>query len=116
MALYDLDIPYEHYHEIIKDWPEYVLRQASDVLLIGLVKDRMEDLQTSLPQELLNAGTELQKDAALRAATEPYLPQGSSYEQVLWAIYPTPKPTAGPRIDEDEETSLFSAYNHGISP
>ena len=116
MALYELDMPYEHYHEIIKDWPEYVLRQASDVLLAGLVKDRMVDLQTSLPQELLNACTEFQKDAALRAATAPYLPQGSSYEQVLWAIYPTPKPTAGPRIDEDEETSLFSAHNHGISP
>ena len=114
-ALYALDMPYEHYHDIIKAWPEYILRGASDLLLIGLVKERLIDPTLSLPLDLLNAGTDSQKETALRAATVPYLPQGSSYEQVLWAIYPTPKPTAGPRIDEDEETSLFSAAIHGLA-
>ena len=117
MALFELNIPYEYYHDIIKDWPEYVLEQASDVLLVGLLTERLtDDTSPALHQDMLSARTAPQQESALRAATVPYLPQGSSYEQVLWAIYPTPKPTAGPRVDEDEETSLFSAAKYGISP
>ena len=57
-----------------------------------------------------------EQEAALRAATIPYLPEGTGYEQALWRIYPTPKPTAGPRVDEDEETSLFSLAGHAVAP
>lgn len=114
-ALFSLDIPYEYYYDVIKDWPEYLLRQASDILLIGLVKERLHNPALLLPNAILNADTEEDRETVLRASTMPYLPEGSSYEQVLWAIYPTPKPTAGPRIDQDEETSLFSAASYGIS-
>lgn len=117
MALFQLNIPFEYYHDIIKDWPEYVLAQGSDILLVGLLSERLsDDASADLPLDMISAHTQTQQASALREATAPFLPQGRSYEQVLWAIYPTPKPTAGPRIDEDEETSLFSSAIHGIAP
>lgn len=115
-ALHALDIPYEQYYEVIKTLPEYVLAGATDVLLEGLVRQQLGDAAQSVPQSLLSAVTVEEQEAALRTATIPYLPEGTGYEQALWRIYPTPKPTAGPRVDEDEETSLFSFTGHAVAP
>ena len=115
-ALYALNIPYEQYYEVIKGLPEYVLAGATDMLLEGLVKSRLTENPQPIPHQLLSASTPEEQEAALRTATLPYLPEGTGYEQALWRIYPTPKPTAGPRVDEDEETSLFSYTSHAVSP
>ncbi len=115
-ALYALSIPYEHYYEAIRDLPEYVLSGATDLLLEGLVRSRLSDDPRPLSSRLLSASTPQEQEEALRAETLPYLPEGTGYEQALWQIYPTPKPTAGPRVDEDEETSLFSYTSHVLSP
>lgn len=112
-AIYALDIPYETYLAQMEKLPEYVLQGASDLLLIGLYQQMSGAEQpASFPQSADSEG----QAAALRAATLPYLPEGKSYEEVLWAIYPTPKPTAGPRVDLDEESLLFSLDSHGLSP
>ena len=115
-AVHALDIPYEHYYAVIKDLPGYVLAGATDVLLEGLARGQLQDNPQPLPQDMLSAITIEEQEAALRAATIPYLPEGTGYEQALWRIYPTPKPTAGPRVDEDEETSLFSLAGHAVAP
>ena len=100
-AIHALDIPYEDYVAAIEGLPEYVLRGATDLLLVALVKDSQ--------QAAMLAGVDKEEQASmLRVATLPHLPEGSSYESVLWAIYPTPKPTAGPRVETDEESLLFS--------
>lgn len=112
LAVTALDVPLEHYVAAIEGLPEYVLRGATDTLLIGLARPRLEDASQPLPAALLSAGPGQQQEA-LRAATLPFLAPGVSYESVLWAIYPTPKPTAGPRVDSDEETSLFSSLGGG---
>jgi len=108
-AIYALDVPLETYVAAVSQLPEYVLRGGSDLLLEGLARQLMAEVPQQPAPDLMGAQTPEQQDAALRAATAPYLPAGASYEQVLWAVYPTPKPTAGPRIDADEETSLFSS-------
>ncbi len=112
MAVHSLDIPLEHYIGVVKQLPEYVLRGATDHLLAGLVREQLASDSALLPSQLLAARPEQQQEA-LRAATLPYLAPGLSYESALWAIYPTPKPTAGPRVDLDEETSLFSGLGGG---
>lgn len=109
-AIHRLNIPLEEYHRRASGLPEYVLRGATDVLLSALLTDGAQ-----IPPALMNAREAPQMAQALREATLPYLPAGQSYEQALWAIYPTPKPTAGPRVDDDQETSLFSGDNHGIA-
>ncbi len=108
-AMATLDVPMEEYMQRIKGLPEYVLRGATDKLLIGLAGG-----DAPIPAALFDAREEPQMAQALREATLPYLSPGESYEQVLWAIYPTPKPTAPPRVDTDEETSLFSGSGNGI--
>lgn len=104
-AMHALQIPMETYIEHIASLPEYVLRGGTDYLFVGLVSDRLAEkpVVQSFPSAPEDA------NAVLRAATVPYLPEGTSYEAALWAVYPTPRPTAGPRVDLDEETSLFSS-------
>ncbi len=104
-AMQALDIPLETYVEYAKLIPEYVLRGASHVLLAGLVGDLMAGRP---PQhlQLLNDASEGEREAALRTATAPYLEAGQTYEQALWYAYPTPRPTAPPWTDKDEEVQL----------
>lgn len=99
-AIHALDIPYEHYVAAVESLPEYVLRGATDYLLVALAKDAAQAAQ-------LASAAQDEQASALRAATLPHLPEGASYESVLWEIYPTPKPTAGPRVDPDEDSALF---------
>lgn len=115
-ALFTLDIPLETYTAQIKKLPDYVLRGATDKLLIGLLTPLLADETAPLPVALLNAEPETQAQA-LRSATLPFLEDGTSYESVLWAIYPTPRPTAGPRVETDVETSVFTSErrNDGLS-
>ena len=109
-AVHALDIPYESYVERIAPLPDYVLRRATDKLLIGILQG-----DADIPTALLQASDAAAGEDILRAATLPFLSPNESYEQVLWAIYPTPKPTAGPRVDSDEESSLFSGKHNGIA-
>jgi D-alanyl-D-alanine carboxypeptidase len=107
-ALFALDIPLETYAAQLEKLPEYVLRGATDRLLVGLLTPLLADETAAIPIALLNAEPENQAQA-LRSATLPFLAAGTSYEAVLWAIYPTPKPTAGPRVENDVETSVFTS-------
>lgn len=110
-AVYALDLPFETYAQRLQGLPEYVLRGATDTLLVSLLQE-----EAAIPAVLLSAQGEQSQQMALREATLPLLAAGTTYEQALWAIYPTPKPTAGPRIDEDEESSLFALLpGHGLS-
>lgn len=105
-AIHALSIPLEHYVETLQTLPDYVVNGGSDVLLSGLVRD-IRAGNTAVTVGLSGA---MDEDAALRAATQRYLPQGVSYEAALWACYPTPRPTSAPRVDSDtEEVSLFSS-------
>ena len=105
-AMHQLDIPLETYCEYAARLPEYVLTGGSHPLLAGLIGDLMAGRQ---PEHLsmLEHATASQREEALRAATLPYLASGESYEQALWYAYPTPKPTAEPWVDEDEDIALF---------
>ncbi len=116
MAVHALNVPYEKYVEAISDLPEYVLSGATDLLLAGIARSRLAGEASPLPEQLLNANTREEQAEALRAATLPYLPEDLTYEKALWAIYPTPKPTAGPRVDEDEETHLSVVSGHAVTP
>ncbi len=101
-AMFELDIPLETYVVYAYKLPEYVLSSGSHALLSGLMGDMIKGQQ---PQhlDLLLASKNGDQDAALRLATQPYLKDGLTYEQALWYAYPTPKPTAAPWVDKDEE-------------
>ena len=107
-ALYALDIPLEAYIPQMEKLPEYVLRGATDLLLTALVRPMLADETAAVPAALAFVPAQMQAEA-LRSATLPYLDAGVSYESALWAIYPTPRPTAGPRVETDEETSVFTS-------
>ncbi|NLX83797.1 MAG: M15 family metallopeptidase [Clostridiales bacterium] len=110
-AMHDLDIPLEIYVEHAKQLPEYVLRGANHVLLSGLIKELMEGNHPSVLDDLRNAKADEQAEA-LRKATLPMLKAEQTYEDVLYYAYPTPKPTAAPWTDEDEEeVELFFGSN-----
>lgn len=97
-----LDIPLETYVAQAALLPEYVLNGASHVLLAGLMEEMLAGQQPEALEALKNATPEAREEA-LRQATLPYLKEGESYEQALWLAYPSPKPTAKPWVDEDEE-------------
>lgn len=101
-AMHDLDIPLETYVEHAKALPEYVLRGANHVLLAGLVKELMAGNHPPVLDDLRKAAPNEQAEA-LRLATLPMLSSDQTYEDVLYYAYPTPKPTAAPWTDEDEE-------------
>ncbi len=101
--MHQLDIPLETYVEYAAQLPGYVLTGGSHVLLAGLIGQMMAG-QT--PQHLQLLREAVDQEQALRDATAPYLPPGQSYEQALWYAYPTPRPTAPPWTDEDEEVRL----------
>lgn len=107
-AVHELNVPYEYYYAQISKLPEYVLNKAPAALLSGLVREMMDGKEPEALQSLLSAqGSD--EDTAIKEATLPYLKAGESYDQALWASYPTPeppKPTSAPRVDTDEETTL----------
>ena len=103
-AIHALDIPLETYTAYLAALPAYAIEGGSDVLLAGLVKDLMAGNQQQLGILMSKTGGE---EGALRGATKKYLPDNTTYEQALWAVYPTPRPTSAPRVDDDEEVSLF---------
>ena len=76
----------------------------------------LADETMPVPAALVDAAPAMQAEA-LRDATMPYLEASTSYESALWAIYPTPRPTAGPRVETDTETSVFTSerQNDGLS-
>lgn len=111
-ALYRLNIPFETYHACILTLPEYVLTGASDLLLEGLVQQMLATPEVPAPQVLVEAAEDAY-DEALRAATAPFLPEGTTYEQALWACYPTPAPTSPPYQDRDEEATWLMEEGGG---
>lgn len=104
-AMQTLDIPLETYTQYLSMLPSYAVQGGSDVLLSGVVSDMMEGNQQSMLLLLSGVGNE---ESTLRNVTQKYLMPGITYEQALWACYPTPRPTSAPRVDDDEEVSLFS--------
>ncbi len=107
-ALYHLNIPLETYVAYAQHLPEYVLAKGNNFLLQGLVSQMIAG---NTPEALsaLALADGMGQEAAMRAASAPFLPEGTSYDQAVWYAYPTPRPTSAPRVDEDEETSLFQA-------
>lgn len=105
-AIFQLDIPMETYVAAAALLPGYVLTGGSHPLLAGLIGP-MAAGETPEALRSLAGAKAAEREERLRAATAPYLPEGTSYEQALWYAYPTPRPTAGPRVDMDEETSLY---------
>ncbi|MDO5022060.1 MAG: M15 family metallopeptidase [Eubacteriales bacterium] len=108
-ALYWLDMPLEKYTGYMEQLPEYVLDGGCDYLLYGLVKEMEVGNYTNVNQ--LKAAQGNDRDIAMKAATQAYLPKQISYEQALWRCYPTPMPTMAPRVDNDTDISLFSNMN-----
>lgn len=106
-ALFHLDIPLETYTAYAQLLPEYVLNRGNHYLLEGLIGQMMAGKTPEALSDLRQADAPGQ-DAAMRAASAPFLPEGTSYDQAVWYAYPTPRPTSAPRVDEDEETSLFA--------
>ena len=111
-AIYQLDIPLETYVEYAAQLPGYVLTGGSHVLLSGLIADLKNGIQPAR-LELLHAAIQEEQDAMLRLATLPYLTDGLSYEQALWYAYPTPKPTAAPWVDIDDEVEIILPSSGG---
>lgn len=111
-AMYELDIPLETYVEYAKLLPAYVLEGGSHVLLVGLIGAMMKGEETE-SLDILRSADQPDREMALRNATIPFLQEGSTYEEVLWYAYPTPKPTAQPRVDTDTEYSLTEPNTGG---
>lgn len=105
-AMQTLDIPLETYTQYLSLLPSYAVFGGSDVLLSGVVGDMINGNQQSMSLLLSGIGNE---ESTLRNVTQKYLMPGTTYEQALWACYPTPRPTSAPRVDDDEEVSLFSS-------
>ena len=103
----ELDIPLETYVQMAERLPEYVLTGGSHVLLAGLIREMLAAGGDTEALAALRQAPVSLRDENLRAVTAPYLPEGTSYEQALWYAYPTPRPTAAPRVDPDQETRLF---------
>ena len=105
-AIHMLDIPLETYLQYISLLPPYVVSGGCDILLAGLVRDLQVGNRQVLAQFSGFSGDTYQ---VLKTATQPYLPQGLSFDEAQGRCYPTPMPTSAPRVDEDEEVSLFSS-------
>ncbi|NLG58204.1 MAG: M15 family metallopeptidase [Clostridiales bacterium] len=107
-ALYGLNVPLEIYSDQARKLPEYVLTKGNHYLLEGLIGQMIAG---DTPEALASLGQAETKEeeAAMRAASIAFLPEDTSYDQAVWYAYPTPRPTSAPRVDRDEETSLFQA-------
>ena len=104
-AVHMLNIPYETYYEQVIRLPEYVLTQGNPYLLAGAVQDLINGDESILALLPANAPD---TDAALRRASQRYLPEDTSYQQAVWMGYPTPVPTPEPRVDTDTEEYSYS--------
>ena len=104
-AVHMLNIPYETYYEQMIRLPEYVLTQGNPYLLAGAVQDLINGDESILALLPVNAPD---TDAALRRASQRYLPEDTSYQQAVWMGYPTPVPTPEPRVDTDTEEYSYS--------
>ncbi len=105
-AMRRLDIPLETYVRLAGQLPEYVLTEGVDLLLADLAGRLLAGETDAVPEPLLLAEPPGRAEA-LREATLPLLSEGESYEEALWACYPTPQPTSAPRVDKDEEQHLL---------
>lgn len=112
-AMHLLDVPLETYVAYAQQLPGYVLTGGSHVLLAGLIGDFIAQRQ---PEHLiaLQDTKPADRESALRLATAPYLKDGQTYEQALWYAYPTPKPTAEPWYDRDDEEIELSGGLGGM--
>ena len=104
-AVHMLNLPYETYYEQVIRLPEYVLTQGNPYLLAGAVQDLINGDESILALLPANAPD---TDAALRRASQRYLPEDTSYQQAVWMGYPTPVPTPEPRVDTDTEEYSYS--------
>lgn len=105
-AVHLLQIPYETYYEQMIKLPAYVIEQGNPYLLSGVIEDLISGDNSVLalfPDTPDNIEETLQK-ASLR-----YLPPSVNYQQAVWLGYPTPAPTAAPRVDTDTEEA---SYDH----
>lgn len=107
-AVYMLDIPYETYYEQMIRLPEYAITDGNPYLLSGAVRDLMNGDESILLKLPL---TPSDPKATLKSATAQYLPAQVTYQQAVWAGFPTPVPTPEPRVDTDEELSYFDMGN-----
>ena len=105
-AVHMLQIPYETYYEQMIKLPAYVIENGNPYLLSGVIEDLISGDNSVLalfPETDDNIEETLQK-ASLR-----YLPPSVNYQQAVWLGYPTPAPTAAPRVDTDTEEA---SYDH----
>lgn len=107
-AIHELNIPLETYMETMGQLPEFVLSQGTPYLLKGLFSLLSAgDLQIL---EGLSAAAPEEENEILKSLSAQFLPADVSYEQALWAIYPTPMPTSAPYSDADTEEATLDAF------
>lgn len=109
-AIHELNLPLETYSELLQRLPAFAVEKGIHPLFIGLLTQLQNGEGQDVLDALNNATPDTQEDV-LKQASISYLKPGESYEQALWYAHPTPRPTAGPRVDEDEETSIFQGFN-----
>jgi zinc D-Ala-D-Ala carboxypeptidase len=107
-AIHELNIPLETYIETMRQLPEFVLSRGTPYLLKGLYSLLSAgDLQIL---EGLSAVTPEEENTILKNLSARFLPADVTYEQALWAIYPTPMPTSAPYRDADTEEATLDAF------
>jgi zinc D-Ala-D-Ala carboxypeptidase len=109
-AVHYLDIPLETYIKTMSQLPEFVLNRGNAYLLEGLYT--LLATGGRLPEELA-AVVPGGEDAALRSLSARFLPADITYEQALWAAYPTPMPTSAPYRDADTEEVTWDSFYGG---
>lgn len=107
-AVHLLQIPYETYYEQMVKLPAYVIEQGNPYLLSGVIEALISGDEGVLA---LFPGTPDNIEETLQKASLRYLPPSVNYQQAVWLGYPTPAPTAAPRVDTDTEEA---SYDHMI--
>lgn len=105
-AVHLLQIPYETYYEQMIKLPAYVIEQGNPYLLAGMIEDLISGDNSVLA---LFPDTTDNVEKTLQTASLRYLPPSVNYQEAVWLGYPTPAPTAAPRVDTDTEEA---SYNH----
>lgn len=103
-AIHMLNIAYEPYYEQMIKLPAYVIEQGNPYLLSGIIGELIagnEDILALFPDTPDDA------DDILRAASAHFLPKEVDYQQAVWLGYPTPAPTAAPRVDTDTDEASY---------